>query len=70
MPEKFVNAVQSVYNQHCEKSDVFIGRNATLDEALFYPVGHKGSGRWAVNRERAEAWLIRKNLEFQLPLSG
>jgi hypothetical protein len=30
---------------------------------LFYPVGRKGSGRWAVDRERAGTWLKRKKLE-------
>jgi hypothetical protein len=63
MPEEFEATVQSAYNNHCEKSDVFVRRNAKLEEALFYPVGRKGSGRWAVDRSRAEAWLRKKNLE-------
>jgi hypothetical protein len=63
MPKEFEAAVQSAFNNYCEKSDVFVRRNAKVEEALFYPVGRKGSGRWAVDRNRAEAWLKKKNFE-------
>jgi hypothetical protein len=62
MPKAFGATVQSAYNHHCEHSDVFVARNVSLDEALFYPVGRKGSGQWAINRNRAETWLRRKSL--------
>jgi hypothetical protein len=64
MPDAFTATVQSAYNNHCEDSDVFIRRNANLKNALFYPVGRKGSGRWAVHRDRAETWLQQKKLEI------
>jgi hypothetical protein len=67
MPNKFEATVQSAYNHHCEKSEVFIQRNANPDDGLFYPVGYKGSGRWAVHRSHAEAWLKRKKLEYKAP---
>src|SRR5258708_24822630 len=67
MPEKFTATVQSAYNHHCEVSKVFARRKASPEEGLFYPVGYKGSGLWAVHRSRAEAWLKRKKLESKVP---
>jgi hypothetical protein len=63
-PASFENTVQAAYNYYCSASNVFAGRKADLGEALFYPVGRKGSGRWAVDRNRAVAWLKRKKLEL------
>jgi hypothetical protein len=62
-PSSFENTVQAAYNYYCSASNVFVAREADLADALFYPVGRKGSGRWAVDRERAGTWLKRKKLE-------
>ena len=50
----FEQTVQSVYNRHCQDSDTF---TAPASEALFYTPEGKGSGRWAVHRDRALEWL-------------
>lgn len=63
-PSSFEHTVQASYNYYCSASDVFAARKADLAEALFYPVGRKGSGRWAVDRMRAVSWLKRKKLEL------
>lgn len=57
IPPSFETAVQSSYNHHCEESDVFRKRAAPPEEGLFHSPGGKGSGRWAVHRGRALAWL-------------
>lgn len=57
IPESFEEAVQSSYNQHSIDSVVFRKRNLPDTEAIFYAPGGKGSGRWALNTERAIAWL-------------
>jgi|SRR5476649_1979144 hypothetical protein len=57
IPPSFDNAVQSSYNQHSIDSDVFRKRKVPESEAIFYSPEGKGSGKWAVNRERAAAWL-------------
>ena len=59
MPEKFEATVQSAYNQYSIDSTLFSKRGAPAAEGLFYSVGGKGSGYWAVNRDRAKAWLTR-----------
>jgi len=60
MPKKFESTVQSDYNRHTSTSSVFSGKP---EDDLFYPVGGKGSGRWAVHRDRAKAWLLQKRLK-------
>ena len=60
MPKKFENTVQSDYNRHTSSSSQFSGKP---EDDLFYPVGRKGSGRWAVHRDRAERWLRQKKLD-------
>jgi hypothetical protein len=63
IPKEFEKTVQSAYNHHCWHSSVFQRRNGKPEEELFYPVGGKGSGIWAVNRERAAEWL--RNHQFE-----
>lgn len=63
-PKSFEKTVQASYNYYCSASDVFAARKADLAEGSFYPVGRKGSGRWAVDRDRAVAWLKTKKLEL------
>jgi hypothetical protein len=57
IPQSFEEAVQSSYNQYSIDSAVFKKRNLPDSEAIFYAPGGKGSGRWAVNNERASAWM-------------
>jgi hypothetical protein len=63
MPKEVVGTVQSAYNHHCADSNVFKRRSGKPEEALFHPVGGKGSGRWAVDLDKAKAWLKGKRLE-------
>ena len=60
IPEKFVQSVQGEYNRHCVDSAVFAKRNAPESDGLFYSPAGKGSGIWAVNVERAAAWIEEK----------
>jgi len=53
IPPKFENAVQSVYNRHSQDSRVGL----PPEHALFYSPQGKGSGYWAVHKDRAAAWL-------------
>ncbi|HUC16783.1 MAG TPA: hypothetical protein VMA37_03735 [Acetobacteraceae bacterium] len=64
MPRAFEETVQSAYNHYCSESEVFKKRGAGPDEALFYPVGRKGSGKWAVRRDRAREWLLKHEFEL------
>jgi hypothetical protein len=57
IPASFEEAVQSSYNQYSIDSVVFRKRNRPDSEALFYSPDGKGSGKWAVHRERASLWL-------------
>ena len=66
IPPKFVEAVQSAYNQNCADSSVFRRRNLPESYALFYTPGGKGSGVWAVNPERATAWLEERKKRLNL----
>ena len=57
IPPKFEEAVQSNYNHFSVDSSVYKKRGAPPEEGFFFSPDGKGSGRWAVNRERAAAWL-------------
>ena len=46
IPDKFEEAVQSAYNQHCVDSSVFQKRDKLASEALFHTPGR---GIWALN---------------------
>lgn len=59
MPRKFEHTVQSTFNHHTSQSSRWNGR--AEDDLFFSPEG-KGSGLWAVHRDRAEAWLLRHEL--------
>lgn len=62
MPKAFENTVQSAFNHHSSQSAVFAGRGAGEADDLFYSPDGKGSGKWAVHRERALAWLRDREL--------
>lgn len=64
MPKTFENTVQSAFNSHCEDSSVFRKRGVGLDQALFYSVGGKGSGKWAVHHQTAKEWVSKKKIEY------
>jgi hypothetical protein len=64
MPKKFGATVQSAYNHYCSESDVFKQRGGKPEVGLFYPVGRKGSGYWAVRRDRAHAWLQKRQFDL------
>jgi hypothetical protein len=60
IPPSFGAAVQNAYNHYSEDSEVFRARAAKREEALFHSPGGKGSGRWALHRDRALRWLTAK----------
>ncbi|SRR6266496_243528 len=60
IPPKFEQAVQHVYNWYSINSREFAKRKAAESEGLFYSPAGKGSGIWAINRDRAAAWLKAK----------
>ena len=57
--KKFEHAVQSAFNRHNGQSDTF---KLPPEDDLFYPVGGKGSGIWAVHLNKIEPWLRKKKL--------
>ncbi len=57
IPPKFAQAVQGSFNRYCTDSMVFAKRKTPDSDGLFYSPLGKGSGVWAVNRDRAAAWL-------------
>jgi hypothetical protein len=62
VPSNFESSVQNAFQTHSSESDMFEARAAPPEDDLFYwPIG-KRTGKWAVRRDRAEAWLTRKGL--------
>jgi hypothetical protein len=61
MPKKFEQTVQSAFQQHASESKVF--RGAPNEDLFFWPEG-KGTGKWAVRRNKVEPWLRQKKLEL------
>lgn len=59
VPRKFEHTVQSIFNHHSSQSTVWNGKQ---EDDIFYSREGKGSGIWAVHRDRAEAWLRRRAL--------
>ncbi len=59
IPKAFKQTVQSTLNHHTSQSRLWKG-NPTDD--LFYSPEGKGSGTWAVHRDRAATWLRAKKL--------
>ncbi len=62
MPKKLRETVQSILNNYTSQSAIFQKRLAPVDDDIFYSPEGKGSGTWAVNRDRAVVWLSRKAL--------
>lgn len=62
LPKKSESAIQSAFNRYSEDSLVFQKSGMLSDEAIFFSPKGKGSGIWAVHRDRAEAWLRKKEL--------
>ena len=61
IPKDFEATVRSAFNSHSTTSDTFHG---LPEEGLFYSVGKKGSGRWGLHQEVADAWVRRRHLEL------
>ena len=62
VPPSFEKSLQSSFNQHNLDLSVW-KKNAAIDKAIFYCPGGSGSGWWAVNQERALAWLTARKME-------
>ncbi len=65
VPYKFQETVQSSYQAHCVGYSAFEKSKLTDSEAPFFSPGGKGSGIWAVDRDRALTWLKKKDFEVQ-----
>lgn len=59
LPPTLEKTVQSCFNGHNSGSPEFARRRTDPRDDLFYPVGRKGSGVWAVHADRAREWLRR-----------
>lgn len=57
IPPNFDAAVQSAYNQNCVDSAAFSKRKLPDSEAPFFWPEGPGSGKWAVDSERAQKWF-------------
>jgi hypothetical protein len=58
-PKEFRNTVQSAYNSNCDGYSKFEQKRKKNPEfkPLFYSPEGKGTGIWAVHRDRAFTWL-------------
>jgi len=61
LPKDVMRTVQSAFNGHHQGSSEFRRRGRKPEDAFFYPVGGKWSGVWAVDANRAKAWLERNS---------
>jgi hypothetical protein len=59
MPKQFTKTVQSFLNRHTSQSSLWDGKT---ENDLFFSPKKKGSGTWAVHKDRAIAWLRAKRL--------
>lgn len=59
VPKQFARSVQAAFNRHSSQSLRFKG---PAHNDLFYSVGGKRSGVWAVHSTRAQIWLDRRML--------
>jgi hypothetical protein len=59
LPSDTMRTIQSAFNGHHQGSSEFTRRGRKPTDAFFYPVGGKGSGVWAVDPNKARAWLAR-----------
>jgi hypothetical protein len=57
MPKAFTQTVQSTLNQHTSQSEVWRKNGSRPEDNLFFSPRGKGTGEWAVHRDRAAAWL-------------
>ncbi|MBA3448800.1 MAG: hypothetical protein H0T56_14585 [Pseudaminobacter sp.] len=62
MPTEFDRTVQSIFNGHNSQSPEFRRRGTPPEGDLFYPVGGKGSGKWAVYHDKAKEWVLSRGL--------
>ena len=59
-PKAFIETVQSTLNHHTSQSKVWAKNGSRPEDDLFYSPRGKGSGTWAVHRDRAADWLEDK----------
>jgi hypothetical protein len=62
MPKKLEETIQGTFQCYSSQYPSFARRKAPPQDDLFYSVGRKGSGRWAVHRDRARVWVARRDL--------
>jgi hypothetical protein len=58
--KNFRASIYATLSLHTSQSIAFRQKCKTPAQDLFFSPGGKGSGTWAVHRERAEAWLRRR----------
>ncbi len=65
IPHKFEQAVQSAFNPHNVRSDIFLNRNAP-DEGFFCSEPDEKPAIWSVDIRRADAWLRTRSPLYEL----
>jgi hypothetical protein len=60
--EQLTPIVQSVLNNHTSQSHVWAKNGSRPEDDLFFSPGGKGTGEWALHKDRAAAWLKARGL--------
>jgi hypothetical protein len=66
----FESAVRATFNQYNRDGSVWRKNGADPKNALFFCPHGLGMGVWAVDLERAEAWLAESPYKGQIKLAG
>ncbi len=62
MPEPFINTLQNRLSRYTAQSNMFWHKNPQPENNLFYSPGGKGSGTWALHRDKVADWLLHHGL--------
>ena len=68
--ENFEESIRSAFNQYNRDGSVWRKNGANQKNALFFCPHGLGMGVWAVDLERAEAWLAESPYKGQIKLAG
>jgi hypothetical protein len=60
MPRQFRNVVYGTLSHYTSQSALFRQKRRRSCDDLFFSPGGKGSGTWAVHRDKAQVWLARQ----------
>ena len=65
MPRQFRTVVYGTLSQYTSQSALFRQKRRRSCDDLFFSPGGKGSGTWAVHRDKAQEWLTRHKPQTQ-----